>query len=371
MPDESPDRSPSPRGAPEPPSSSHAETLHAGVGSSGEGDFALNPRNLLAPPQGPGELGRLAHYRVLKVLGQGGMGVVYQAEDTQLQRVVALKAVRAEFAANPTARERFLREARACAALKSDHVVTIYQVGQDRDVPFLAMEFLQGESLEARLKRGGALPLPEVLRIGREVAAGLAAAHAQGLIHRDIKPANIWLEAPTGRVKLLDFGLARAAGARSGLTQAGRVVGTPEFMSPEQARGEDLDARSDLFSLGAVLYTMGSGEEPFQGSSIMAVLTALAVRDPRPLADLNPDVPAGLVALVECLLAKDRAQRLASADEVRLVLEGIAAEAAAPTGTATRARTQAVSVRPTGFAAAAAPPARRPPPWLLPAGIVG
>src|SRR5262249_54388258 len=215
---------------------------------------------ILSPPRNAGELGWLAHYRILKLLGRGGMGVVFQAEDTQLQRTVALKLIHPEFAANPVARERFLREARACAALRSDHVVTVYQVGQDRGLPFLAMEFLQGQTLEGRL-RGERLPLPEVLRVGREIAAGLAAAHARGLIHRDVKPATIWLEAPTGRVKLLDFGLARAAGSHSGLTQTGRIIGTPEFMSPEQARGEDLDARSDLFGLGAVLYALCTGQK--------------------------------------------------------------------------------------------------------------
>jgi urea transport system substrate-binding protein len=296
------------------------ETTDSGGCMTGDADSAVNLSSILAPPTGPDELGWLANYRVLKIVGRGGMGVVLRAEDTHLQRIVALKVILPEIAANSLARERFLREARACAALKSDHVVTIYQVGQDRDTPYLAMEFLEGESLEDRLKKGERFSWTEVCRIGREAAAGLAVAHAHGLIHRDVKPANIWLEAGSGRVKLLDFGLARAAGGSTGLTRTGNIIGTPDFMSPEQARGEELDARSDLFSLGAVLYTMCSGQVPFQGSSVMAVLTALAVKKPRPILETNPDVPPDLAGLVESLLQKDPAHRPASAGEVGAAL---------------------------------------------------
>ncbi len=306
------------------------------------------------------ELDWLAHYRILKVLGRGGMGVVLLAEDTHLQRCVALKVILAEYADSLVARERFLREARTAAAIKNDHVVTIYQVGQDRDIPFMAMEFLEGQSLHERLAGGEQLSAAEVLRIAREIATGLAAAHGLGVIHRDIKPANIWLEAPAGRVKLLDFGLARAAKGQSNLTQTGGVVGTPEFMSPEQARGQDLDARSDLFSFGAVLYTLCSGQKPFQGKSVMAVLTALAVDTPRPVQELNPDVPPSLAALVERLLEKDPARRPASAAEVRQALLEI------ESGQATTATLPRSQVIPTP----AAPPApRRSWPFAVLAGI--
>jgi len=166
--------------------------------------------DFLAPPLAPDELGRLGPYRVLKVLGAGGMGVVFLAEDPQLARLVALKAMLPGVAVSDSARERFLREARAAASIKHDNIVSIYQVGEDRGVPFLAMELLDGEPLDARLQREGKLPRAEVVRIGREIALGLAAAHKRGLIHRDIKPANLWLEAETGRVKILDFGLATA-----------------------------------------------------------------------------------------------------------------------------------------------------------------
>jgi urea transport system substrate-binding protein len=286
---------------------------------------------LLEPPSSPGDLGRLAHYRVLQVLGRGGMGVVFRAVDADLQRPVALKVILPEHVSNPTARDRFLREARNCAGLKSEHIVTVYQVGQVRDVPYLAMELLDGRPLDESTSEGRPLPLDEVLRIGREVAIGLMAAHGRGVIHRDVKPANIWLEAPAGRVKLLDFGLARTIGSRSDLTRLGGIVGTPEFMSPEQARGDQLDARSDLFSLGAVLYTLCSGQKPFCGDSVMAVLTALAVATPRGLQELRPDVPPALSELVARLLQKDRDKRPASAGEV---CEQLAVIAAARTSSA-------------------------------------
>ena len=191
---------------PSPLSKSHATE---GFGTANKGhDPSLT--DFLSPPQADDELGRLGKYRILKVLGHGGMGVVYQAEDPKLKRKVALKAMLPTLAASASAGQRFLREAQAMAAVKHDHVVTIHQVDEERGVPFLAMEFLKGEPLDERLNREQKLPLAEVLRIGREIAEGLDAAHTTGLIHRDIKPGNIWLEAPAARVKILDFGLARA-----------------------------------------------------------------------------------------------------------------------------------------------------------------
>ena len=248
----------------------------------------------LAPPQGPDELGWLAHYRVLQLQGEGGMGMVFLAVDSHLQRPVALKLLKPDLARDSGARQRFLREARAMAAVKSDHVVTVHQVGLDNDVPFLAMEFLQGEPLDTWLEGNERPTLAEVLWLGREIAVGLAAAHALGLIHRDIKPGNIWLEAlPAGpegvgsraRVKILDFGLARITRENVHLTETGLIVGTPSYMAPEQARGDKLDARCDLFSLGCILYRLCTGRLPFQGESTMALLTALALDDPKPVAN--------------------------------------------------------------------------------------
>jgi serine/threonine protein kinase len=278
--------------------------------------------DFLAPPQGPDELGRLGHYRVLKVLGAGGMGVVFLADEPALQRKVALKAMLPALAASESARQRFLREAQVAAAIEHDHIVAIHYVGEDRGVPFIAMPLLQGESLDERLQRQGRLPLREVLRIGRQMAEGLAAAHERGLIHRDIKPANVWLEGKKGRVKILDFGLARAAGGGSNLTQAGAIVGTPSYMAPEQARAEALDGRCDLFSLGCVLYRMSTGRVPFQGRDTVSTLMAVATEMPPSPRSVNSEVSPALQALILRLLAKEPAGRPADAREV---IEALAA----------------------------------------------
>jgi serine/threonine protein kinase len=295
-------------------------------------EAASGPRfPFLSPPDNPEDLGRLGIYRVVGVLGEGGMGVVFDAIDMQLQRRVALKVMKPELAADLASRRRFLQEARAAAALPSDHIVPVYQVGMENDVPFLAMQYLPGESLEHRVRRPGPMPVGEAVRVGRETAAGLAAAHGGGLIHRDVKPANIWLEAgsegePFKRVRLLDFGLARALSGNSSLTASGMIVGTPSYLSPEQARGLQLDARSDLFSLGCVFYRMLTGTLPFRGRDTMAVLSALALNTPTPVEQLRPDVPPALARLVEQLLAKDPAARPASARAVIEQLDALGKE---------------------------------------------
>jgi serine/threonine protein kinase/Leucine-rich repeat (LRR) protein len=305
------------------------------------------PSQVLAPAESPGELGRLGPYRVLKVLGRGGMGMVFLAEDPHLQRLIALKVMLPALAASGVARERFLREARTAAALKHDHIVTIHQVGEDRGAPYLAMEFLDGQSLDARLEREQKLPVAEVLRIGREIAEGLAAAHQRGRIHRDIKPANIWLEDPTPRqpacgpadhtptacgcgcrVKLLDFGLARDISEEAHLTQSGALIGTPAYMAPEQARGDEASPRTDLFSLGVTLYRMLTGQLPFRGNNTLAVLDALARHTPPAPHLVNADVPPALSRLVMRLLDKDPSARPASA---RQVVEELAALERQPT----------------------------------------
>jgi formylglycine-generating enzyme required for sulfatase activity len=270
----------------------------------------------LAPPEQPDEIGRLGPYRILAVLAQGGMGVVFRAHDPALDRLVAIKAMLPGVAAVPNARARFLREARAAATLKHPHVVTIHQVGEDHGAPFLAMEFLDGEPLDDRLRREGRLPLAEVLRIARETALGLAAAHGRGLVHRDVKPANLWLEGASGQVKILDFGLAWAPADQTHLTQVGMIVGTPAYMAPEQAEGKLVDARCDLFSLGCVLYQMSTGTPPFHRETTIAVLRALALHEPPPVGELRPDAPPELSALVVRLLTKDPEGRPASAQEV-------------------------------------------------------
>lgn len=330
----------------------------------------------LAPPHEPGELGRLGPYRVLRLLGQGGMGLVFQAEDVQLHRPVALKVMRPDFAIQERARERFLREAQAAAALKHDHIVTIYQVGEESGVPFLAMEFLAGKSLEDWLQPDRRASLPETLTIARQIARGLAAAHGVGLIHRDIKPANLWLEAPRGRVKILDFGLARRSTSQfTALTQDGALIGTPAFMAPEQARGERVDHRCDLFSLGCVLYRMVTGRLPFPGDTVYAVLGALLEGTPPAVRTLNPQVPPRLEELIHRLLAKSPDDRPASAQEVLDELGHIARERDLPPGTVPGlARTDVTTARPartsvTTTRTKAVPPVVRRRSWM--AGLLG
>ncbi len=271
---------------------------------------------ILKPAQADDELGRLGTYRIRKVLGAGGMGVVFQAEDTVLHRTVALKAMKPSVGANPEAKERFLREARGMAAIEHDNVITIHQVGEDDDVPFLAMQMLKGESLADRLALEGRLTADEALRIAREVASGLEAAHQIGLVHRDIKPDNIWLEADTGRVKILDFGLARAVEGASQLTQSGMIVGTPNYLAPEQAAGKEVDGRSDLFSLGVVLYQMLSGKRPFERDSLMATLNAIGHDAPPPLDTSFDDQSSATRSLLGRLLQKESDLRFSCCAEV-------------------------------------------------------
>ncbi|HJZ55979.1 MAG TPA: serine/threonine-protein kinase, partial [Gemmataceae bacterium] len=230
------------------------------------------PPDFLAPSDQPDSLGRIGHYEVQEVIGRGGMGVVLKAFDPRLHRVVAIKVMAAEVAA---ARRRFSREARAAAAVVHDNVVTIHAVEEDHRPPYLVMQYGDGASLQEKLDRAGPLGLREVLRIGMQ------AAHAQGLVHRDVKPANILLEDSVERVRITDFGLARAVDDAT-LTASGMIAGTPQYMSPEQARGDTVDQRSDLFSLGSVLYAMLTGRPPFRAGTSMAVLKRICDDHPTP-----------------------------------------------------------------------------------------
>jgi len=271
-----------------------------------------------ALPAQPGEIGRLGKYRIQKELGRGGMGAVYLAFDERLQRQVALKVMLPKFATNPTAKDRFLREARAAAQICSDHIVNIYEADEIDGTPYIALQLLQGYPLDDYLKKKGSPSLSQIVRIGREVAIGLAAAHELGLVHRDIKPSNVWLEAPNDRVKILDFGLAKPAeGAEvAELTALGAVVGTPAYMAPEQGRGLTIDGRADLFSLGCVLYRLSTGKPPFARTTLMSILIAIAIEEPTPVRELNPDVPQPLADLIHRLLAKNAADRPADAQAV-------------------------------------------------------
>ena len=278
-----------------------------------------------APPTQPGEIGRLGKYRIQKELGRGGMGAVYLAFDERLQRQIAFKVMLPKFAANANAKDRFLREARAAARISSDHVVNIHEADEIDGTPYIALQLLQGYPLDEYLKKKGSPSLAQIIRIGKEMAIGLAAAHKLGLVHRDIKPGNVWLEAPNGRVKILDFGLAKPVeGAESAeLTAMGAIVGTPAYMAPEQGRGEMLDGRADLFSLGCVLYRLCTGKPPFARPTLMSILIAVATEEPTPVRELNPNVPEPLADLIHRLLAKNAADRPANAQAAVKEFDGI------------------------------------------------
>ena len=315
-----------------PPSDPGATRTQASTDPDATADPRTGPADpaealaFLKPPTRPGSLGRLAHYEVLEVLGSGGFGTVMKAFDDRLHRVVAVKVLAPQLAASGAARTRFEREARSAAAVRDEHVVNVYAVSEPGDpLPYLVMELVAGQTLQAKLDKAGPLPPKEVLRIGSQIARGLAAAHKQGLIHRDIKPANILLENGVERVKVTDFGLARAADDAS-ISQSGLVAGTPMFMSPEQARGDTLDTRSDLFSLGSVLYVLCTGRPPFRAETTLAVLKRVVEDDPRPVRDVNPEVPRWLADVVAKLHAKAPADRFQTAAEVAELLSGYLAE---------------------------------------------
>jgi serine/threonine protein kinase len=280
------------------------------------------------------QLKKIGHYQIIKVLGFGGVGTVFEAIDTQINRKVALKVLNRKWAKDDVAKARFLREARLSAMIKSPHVAMIHSVGEENGVPYLAMELLIGFSLE-QLRQQSNLTMPQILRLAREMSKGLAAAHAQNLIHRDIKPANIWLETvpdPSGgdkqfyRVKILDFGLARLEEQTDGLTRFGVVLGTPSYMSPEQINGSRIDPRSDLFSLGIVLYQLCTGTLPFQGKSVGEIWDSIAQLQPALAKEINSEVPAKFSQLIDRLLSKAPQHRPPDAMNVVRLIENIEKE---------------------------------------------
>ncbi|UUO06482.1 serine/threonine protein kinase [Blastopirellula sp. J2-11] len=279
-------------------------------------------KQMLTAPSHPEMLGRLGRYEVERIIGVGGMGIVLKGFDTELNRPVAIKLLAPHLSRIGAARQRFAREARAAAAVVHEHVVSIHNVESNHANPFLVMQYIPGESLQARVDRGGPLSVSEILRIGVQSASGLAAAHAQGLVHRDVKPANILLENDVDRAYLTDFGLARASDDAS-LTYTGVVSGTPHYMSPEQADGRALDPRSDLFSLGSVLYFMATGHPPFRAERPMAVLKRTCHDPHRPAWESNAEIPDELSDIIDRLLEKQPERRFATALELQKKLERV------------------------------------------------
>lgn len=291
---------------------------HIDRGSEGESLESI--LRLLGPTDDPHMLGRIGSYEVVGVIGRGGMGVVFKAFEPALNRFVAIKILLPHLAVSGAARKRFAREGQAAAAVIDDNVLPIYSVAQWQGIPYLVTQYSRGITLQKRIQDQGPLELKEILRIGMQTARGLAAAHSQGLVHRDVKPSNILLDGTVERALLTDFGLARAVDDAS-ITRTGMIAGTPQYMSPEQAHGGTVDARADLFSLGCVLYTMSTGRPPFRADNSYAILRLITDAEPRPIREINPDVPEWLCGLVSKLMAKLPVFRFESASEVATLLE--------------------------------------------------
>ena len=280
------------------------------------------PLDFLSEPVHPELLGRLGRYDIERVIGAGGMGLVLKGFDAELHRPVAIKVLAPHLAHSAAARKRFAREAQATAAVIHPHVIPIHNVETTGKLPYLVMSYIDGWSLQWYVDTHGPLGITETLRIAMQTAAGMRAAHEQNLIHRDVKPANILLEKGTLRVVLSDFGLARTMDDAS-LTRTGIVTGTPHYMSPEQAGGDAIDSRSDLFSLGCVMYFMLTGRPPFRAATAMGVLNRICNESHRPVREVNPMVPVPLAKIIDRLLAKRAADRYASAEELEQSLQQV------------------------------------------------
>ncbi len=291
---------------------------------NGSVNFTASPSRdvlpTLQPSARPGYIGRLGDIDIRRVIGRGGMGVVFEGEDSILNRTVAVKVLSPHLVGDGEAKNRFLREARAAAALTHENVVSIHSINEADGMPYLVLQYVDGEPLSERLKREGQLPFDDVLRLGIETARGLAAAHKRGLIHRDIKPANILLDSESGASRITDFGLVKRVDSDS-ITKLGSIAGTPAYMSPEQSTSDSLDARSDLFSLGVVLYESSTGVSPFAAESPFVTLHNIRTHQPTSVCKLNADLPAWFGVVVAQLLAKRPEDRIESANALVESLE--------------------------------------------------
>ncbi|MCO8121335.1 protein kinase [Stieleria sp. TO1_6] len=290
-----------------------------------------NCSSILQSTDHAGSLGRFARYEIMEILGRGGMGVVMRGYDTSLNRHSAIKVLAPELASSAAARKRFSREAKSAAAVVHPHVVPIQTVDEHHGIPYLVMPVVEGKSVDARVRDSGPLSVIETVRIAAQIAEGLAAAHDQGLVHRDIKPANVLLENGVERVQITDFGLARAVDDAS-MTRSGVIAGTPQYMSPEQAHGDAIDHRSDLFSLGSLIYFMLTGRSPFRAETTMGVLNRIVNDQPRSLQSVNAEVPEWLERIVTKLLSKSPDDRYQTAAEVAAVFQDWHAHLQQPDG---------------------------------------
>ncbi|MCA9138143.1 MAG: serine/threonine-protein kinase [Planctomycetales bacterium] len=280
-------------------------------------------RDFLAPSELPEVIGLLDGYEIIELLGEGGMGVVFKARDPRLNRVVAVKVMSPRLSGNPAHVRRFNREAQLAAAVRHDHLVTIYAVGQWRERPYLVMELIDGGTLREMLNTQSRLSASEVIRLGQQISAGLDAAHSAGLVHRDIKPANVLFERTTGRAKITDFGLAYQAES-DGLTETGKAIGTPKYMAPEQAKGLPVDQRTDLFSLGSLLYALCVGHSPFEADSVVSTIRRLCDQPEEPIGNCVDNIPQELAAIIHAMLRKDPDERIQTAAEVQQRLAKLA-----------------------------------------------
>ena len=314
----------------------------------------------------------LGHYRIEAKLGEGGMGVVYRAFDTHLDRPVAIKILRADATTSPERKRRFVQEAKAASALNHPNIIHIYDISSSGDTDFIAMEFVAGKTLHQLIGKND-LPLKDTLKYSIQIADALARAHSAGIVHRDLKPANIIID-EDGRVKLLDFGLAKLtektvdseaatatmAAEDAPLTEEGSIVGTVAYMSPEQAEGRKVDARSDIFSFGSVLYEMVTGRRPFEGATKMSTISAILQKEPPPPGGLAPNLPAELEKIILRCLRKDRDRRTQHIDDIKLALEELRDDSAGKRSLASKGSDQAPA-RDSDSVKTAKPKSR--PPW--------
>jgi serine/threonine protein kinase len=293
--------------------------------------------SILSPSDDPASMGRIGMFEVRAVIGRGGMGTVYKAIDPSLGRTVAIKVLRPELASIGSARRRFSLESRAMASITHPNVVPVYAVDEHRGLPFMAMEYVPGGTLESRLRKEGPMDVVSIVRIAHQVAQALGAAHECGLVHRDIKPGNILIDRGIERVRVADFGLVRVSDDAS-MTRSGLIAGTPQFMAPEQVRGEACDGRTDLFSLGCVLYALCVGHPPFRAESPYAAMQRIVHDSERPMSELRPEIPNWLGSLIHQLLAKRPEDRIDSSSSLVGILESELSHLQNPISTPTPTR---------------------------------